>query len=279
MDQADPPPEKIGKYSIVRRLGIGGMAEVFEAKMPGVAGFSKTVVLKKILPHLAHQQTYVNMFVREAKIAAAVQHRCVVQVFELDQLDTGEYFMVMEFVRGPDLRQMLSQAGQVKRRIPPWFSVFCIAEVLDGLDYAYNSVDDEGKPRKMIHRDVTPSNIFVSMLGEVKLGDFGVARDDTFESETRAGQHKGKLAYMAPEQLYGNDVDGRLDVFSAGVVLWECLTQSRLFGGKPDIEIMNAIVKQPRKPPSALKPDVGKEIDAIVLEAIEPDPDKRIPSA
>jgi serine/threonine protein kinase len=272
-------PQKLGKYEIVRQLGIGGMAEVFEARLPGVAGFSKTVVIKRILPHLAKQKAFVNMFVREAKIAAAVHHRNVVQVFELDQTEEGELFLVMEMIKGIDLRHVLGQASRAKLRVPPWFSAYCVAEVLDGLAYAHGITDELGRPRNLVHRDVTPSNIFVSHLGEVKLGDFGVARDDLLDSQTQTGQFKGKVAYMAPEQLYGKNLDGRVDVFAAGVVLWECLTQKRLFGGRQQIETMNAIVKEPRIPPSRKKGDVPKELDDIVLAALQPDPAQRLPSA
>lgn len=274
------PVERLGKYELVEKLGEGGMAQVFRARRPGAAGFEKTVVIKRILPHFATRKSFVEMFVREAKIAASVNHKNVVQVFELEEAeDTGELFMVMEYVQGTDLRFVLRSASRRKLRLPPWFSIHCVAEVLDGLAYAHGLVDDGGRPRNLVHRDVTPSNIFLSHLGEVKLGDFGVARDDTFQAQTRTGQMKGKVAYMAPEQLHTLEIDGRADVFAAGVVLWECLTQRRLFAHKSDFETMKMIVDGERPRASKVRKDVPEQLDALLQDALQPERDDRIASA
>lgn len=251
---------------------------MFLARLPGVAGFQKTLVLKRILPHLARKKHFVDLFVAEASLAAEVRHRNVVQVFELGQVD-GELYMAMEYVEGNDLRRLLRYASKAGLRIPPWFTVHVICEVLEALSYAYELQDGEGRARRVVHRDVTPSNIFISNQGEVKLGDFGVARDDTRGERTRAGQLKGKVAYMAPEQLYSRPIDQRTDLFAIGVVLWECLAQRRLFGGRPDIEMMNAICEGPRKPPGAKLSDVPPELDQIVIKALDPDPNRRWASA
>lgn len=278
----DPPsdgfPRAYGKYELLGRLGDGGMAEVFLARLPGLAGFRKTVVIKRILPHLAHKKRFAEMFVAEASLAAEVRHRNVVQVYELGTVN-DELYMAMEYVEGTDLRVLLGQAAKRGLRIPPWFSVHLVCEVLEALAYAWALEDDEGRQRRIVHRDVTPSNIFISDQGEVKLGDFGVARDDTRESRTRAGQLKGKLAYMAPEQLYSEPPDHRVDVFAAGVVLWEALAQRRLFGGRPEIEVMQAITSAPRRAPSEHVGDIPPRLDAIVLSALEADKRARIPSA
>lgn len=255
------------------------MAEVFRARLPGVAGFEKIVVIKRILPHLARKKRFVQMFVREANLAAQVHHRNVVQVYELGQLDEGEYYMAMEYVKGTDLRRILSRSTKRGLRIPPWFSIYVVAEILDALEYAHTLRDNTGQARCIIHRDVTPSNIFISHLGEVKLGDFGVARDETVESNTRTGQLKGKIAYMSPEQLYSKDLDRRTDVFATAVVLWESLAQRRLFGGRPDFEAMNLITKGERKPPSSYLRDIPTELDDIVLQGLQPNREKRIESA
>lgn len=254
------------------------MAEVFLARLPGVAGFQKTLVLKRILPHLSRKKHFVDLFIAEATLAAEVRHRNVVQVFELGQVE-GELYMAMEYVEGHDLRRLLRCASKESLRIPPWFTVHVICEVLEALAFGYDLKDEAGRPRRVVHRDVTPSNIFISNQGEVKLGDFGVARDDTREDQTRAGQLKGKVAYMAPEQLYSQPIDQRTDLFAVGVVLWECLAQRRLFGGRPDIEMMNAICKGERQPPSSRLSDVPPELDAIVLKALQPNPDDRFESA
>jgi serine/threonine-protein kinase len=272
-------PAQYGKYQLLARIGHGGMAEVFRARLPGVAGFEKIVVIKRLLPHLAHDPSMVEMFVHEAKLAAEVQHRNVVNVFELAQTESGEFYMAMEHVAGTDLRQILRAAAVNSMRVPPWFSVHSIAEILDGLAYAHDLRDHHGHRRNVVHRDVTPANIFISHMGDIKLGDFGVARDDMRSSLTRAGQLKGKVPYMSPEQLYGRDLDQRTDVFAVGVVLWECLTQRRLFGGRPDIEAMNLICYGERKPPSLFSNDVPSELDAVVLRALMSDPDQRTGSA
>jgi serine/threonine protein kinase len=268
-------PCQYGKYQLLARIGHGGMAEVFRARLPGIAGFEKIVVIKRLLPHLVSDQNMVDMFVNEARIAAEVQHRNVVQIFELGQAETGEYFMAMEHVAGTDLRQILRAAAVNAMRVPAWFSVHAVAEILDGLAYAHELADEAGRRRNIVHRDVTPANIFVSYLGDIKLGDFGVAKDDSRSDLTRAGQLKGKVPYMSPEQLFGRDIDARTDVFAAGVVLWECLTQRRLFGGRPDIEAMNLICYGERKPPSFFATDVPPELDRIVLRALTADVNQR----
>lgn len=280
MDGASPEgfPRPYGKYELLGRLGDGGMAEVFLASRPGVAGFRQTVVIKRILPHLARKKRFVEMFIDEARLAAEVRHRNVVQVHELGTVG-HELFMVMEYVQGTDLRVLLGQAAKRGLRIPPWLSVYVMCEVLEALTYAWELVDAKGRERRIVHRDVTPSNIFISDQGEVKLGDFGVARDDTRESQTRAGQLKGKLAYMAPEQLFSQPPDHRVDVFAAGVVLWEALAQRRLFGGRPEIEIMQAISKGARRAPSEHVSDISPGLDAIVLSAVEIDKRSRLASA
>jgi serine/threonine protein kinase len=254
------------------------MAEVFLARLPGLAGFQKTLVIKRILPHLSRKKHFVDLFVAEATLAAQVRHRNAVQVFELGQVD-GELYMAMEYVDGNDVRRLLRYAARENLRIPPWFAVHVLCEVLEALAYAYELQDDDGRQRKVVHRDVTPSNIFISNQGEVKLGDFGVAKDDTREQQTRAGQLKGKVAYMAPEQLHGQAIDQRTDLFAAGVVLWECLAQRRLFGGRPDIEAMNAICVGARPRPSDYLRDVPVALDAVVLKALQPDPALRFQSA
>lgn len=282
MASADPPsdgfPRPYGKYELLDRLGDGGMAEVFLASLPGVAGFRKTVVIKRILPHLARKRRFIEMFVAEASLAAEVRHRNVVQVYELGRVG-DELYMAMEYVKGTDLRVLLGQAAKRGLRIPPWFSVHVTCEILEALGFAWNLEDDDGRVRRIVHRDVTPSNIFISEQGEVKLGDFGVARDDTQASRTRAGQLKGKLAYMAPEQLYSKPPDHRVDVFAAGVVLWEALAQRRLFGGRPEIEVMQAITQLPRRAPSEHVGDVPPSLDTVVLSAVEIEKNTRLASA
>lgn len=272
-------PVSLGKYELLERIGDGGMAEVFRARMPGVAGFEKIVVIKRILPHLADKPRIVEMFVAEAKLAAQVQHKNVVQVFELAQTEQGEFFMVMELVSGTDLRKALRDATRASLRLPPWFSVHVAAEILDALSFAHQLRDEQGRYRNIVHRDVTPSNIFISHLAEVKLGDFGIAHDDLRESQTKFGQLKGKIGYMSPEQVRSTPLDGRSDVFAVGVVLWECLAQRRLFGGRPDFEAMTMICNGQRSPITQHVTDVPPELDLVVHRALEADRDRRFRDA
>lgn len=273
-------PRPFGKYELLERVGDGGMAEVFRARLPGAAGFEKIVVVKKILPHLAKKRRFVDMFVAEAKLAAEVHHKNVVQVFELGQLpETGEFYMAMEYVHGTDLRHVLGYTTKRGVRLPPWFSVYVVCEILEGLHFAHMLKDQHGAPRNIVHRDVTPSNIFISNKGEVKLGDFGVAKDSASSSRTRTGQLKGKIGYMSPEQVRSLPVDPRTDVFALGIVLWETLAQRRLFKGRSDFEAMTLICNAERRPPSTHVDDVPHALDQIVLQALEPDLEKRIASA
>lgn len=270
-----------GKYELLQRLGSGGMAEVFLARLPGPEGFERTVVIKRILPSLAHEPRMEDAFVAEATLAAQVQHKNVVQVFELQRLDNGELFMSMEYVDGTDLARLLRVSVKRKLRIPPWFSVKCVSEVLGGLAHAHELKDKHGRSRNLVHRDVTPSNIFISKQGVVKLADFGVAKDETRASQTLRGELKGKLPYMSPEQVRRLPIDRRTDIFAAGVVLWEFLAQRRLFGGakKPEIEVMNLICLAPRIPPSVYRKDVHPDLDRCVLRALQIDPEARYQDA
>ena len=272
-------PQPYGRYELLERIGEGGMAEVFRARLPGVAGFEKILVIKRILPHLSKNNRFVQMFVNEAQLAAKIQHQNVVQVYELGQLDSGELYIAMEYVPGVDLRGILRNAAQRVLRIPSWFSVHAVAEILGGLSHAHELADPNGQQLHVVHRDVTPSNVFVSTSGEVKLADFGIAKAAGQVSQTRSGQLKGKISYMPPEQLHGQALDARADVFAVSVVLWECLTQRRLFGGRPDFETMLAICEGKRDPPSRYNAKIPPELDAVTLEALEPDRDKRVNTA
>lgn len=268
-----------GKYELLERIGEGGMAEVFRARLPGAAGFEKIVVVKRMLPALAHKKQFVDMFIAEATLAAQVQHRNVVQVFELGRNGAGDLFMAMELVEGTDLRRLL--AGAVRRglRVPPWFLVHVMCEVLEGLAYAHDLTDAKGVSRNVVHRDVSPSNIFLSHRGETKLGDFGVAHDEGRAWHTRAGQLRGKVAYMAPEQLRALPVDRRTDLFTVAVVLWEGLAQRRLFGGGAEIDVMQRVLHSSRPRVSEHVDDVPAELDEVLQRALALDPADRFPTA
>lgn len=269
----------MGRFELVRRIGAGGMAEIFLARLPGPAGFSKTVVIKRILPRLNQDPLMVRMFIEEARIAAAADHDNIARVYELGRTQAGHYFMVMEYIDGTDLEILLRDAAQRELKVPTWFSVHAVTEILEALSFVHGLCDEQGQPRNVIHRDATPSNIFISNLGQVKLSDFGVADFAGKSPTTQAGQLKGKLAYMSPEQLRALSLDARADVFSMGVVLWEALTQERLFGHLSEVRAMMAICEPERAAPSSHSPGLPPALDSICAKALALDRDDRYDSA
>jgi serine/threonine protein kinase len=273
-------PARIGKYEVVSRLGAGGMAEVFLARLPGIAGFSKTVVVKRLRPDLAKDQRFVQLFVEEAKLAAQVQHKNVVQIFELgSEGPEATVFMAMEYVMGVDLKSLLVHAGRTGERIPPWLSVHAVCEVLEALAFAHGLDDDLGRPRQIVHSDVSPENIFLARHGEVKLGDFGVARDATRPADPFLERLKGKVAYMAPELVSGGAPSHATDVYAAAVVLWECLAQRRIFKGDDPDALMAKVQRGVDTPPSRYRQDVSPELDLVLMQALSVDPGDRPASA
>jgi serine/threonine protein kinase len=272
-------PRAYGKYELLERIGSGGMAEVFRARLPGIAGFEKAVVIKRLHPRFSRSQGFVQMFIDEAKLAAQVQHKNVVQVFELGSLDNGELFIAMEFIDGTDLKNLITAARATRTRLPVWLAVHVAVEILDALAFAHELRDHTGKRRNIVHTDVPPDNIFIARQGDVKLGDFGVARDDTRASDPFPGQMKGKVPYMSPEQLSGLPQDARSDVFSMGIVLWEMLAQRHLFHAGTSHETMARVCGATRPPPSRFNLEVPPALDAVVLAALSVDPGRRLSSA
>lgn len=230
-----------GRFELLDRIGIGGMAEVWRARVAGVGGFEKILVVKKILPAFAQNKTFIEMLLAEARLCAVLQHANIVQTYENGEID-GNYYIAMEYVAGPDLFKVLSRSTQVQMRIPTEMCLFIAAEAAKGLHYAHNAKDHYGRPLHIIHRDVSPSNIIISEAGEVKVMDFGVARatpgGQPTDNATRSGVLKGKLGYMSPEQVTGQPFDHRSDIFSLGIILYESLTLKRLFLAKTDLETL-----------------------------------------
>lgn len=255
------------------------MAEVFLARQPGMAGFTKTVVVKRLLPRLWEDPRYVRLFIEEAKLAAQVQHKNVVQIFELGSEGEGAVFMAMEYVTGADLNLLLVQAGRRGRRFPPWLAVHAVCEVLEALSFAHALADDAGRPRQIVHNDVSPENIFVAQHGEVKLADFGVASDATRIAEPFPHGLKGKLSYMSPERVAGERSSHQSDVYAVGVVLWECLAQRRLFVGEDGQALAKKVMKGVDAPPSQFASDIPKAIDALVMQTLSREPAHRPTSA
>ncbi len=277
-DNGLAPGTRLGRYRLVRRLAIGGMAELYLARAEGLAGFTKLVALKRILPSLASSGDFVGMFLDEARLAATIQHANVAQVYDIGRTEHGLYF-TMEYVHGEDVRTLLNAAMRDGGEFPLNLALTIAIGAAAGLHAAHELVDERGVLVGLVHRDVSPSNVLVSYAGGVKLIDFGVAKAAGRQTETRAGTLKGKLAYMSPEQCAGRPVDRRSDVFALGVVLYEMTTGTRLFTGDADYELMKRIVEDDAPPPSRRKPGYPPELEAIVLRALARDPAKRYPSA
>ena len=268
-------PVPFGKYYLMDRIAVGGMAEVFKAKTFGVEGFEKNVALKRILPNIAEDQEFITMFIDEAKIAVQLSHANIAQIFELGEAD-GSYFIAMEFVAGKDLRTMFDRSRRPGGLpISPSQAAYVMARVCEGLDYAHRKRDKNGSPLNIVHRDISPQNILVSYEGHVKVIDFGVAKAQNKMGRTQAGILKGKFGYMSPEQVRGLPLDQRSDIFSLGIVLHEVLTNKRLFIGESDFHTLEKIRKAEAPPPSHINPQVPPRLDEIVMKALSPDVETR----
>ncbi len=269
---------KVGKYELLKKLALGGMAEIFLARQTGVQGFEKIVVIKRILPHLAAQERFVQMFLNEARLAARFTHPNIVQIYDLGQ-DGEAYFLAMEYVHGEDLKSIVRRCATLGRRIPTEHVLRLATGVLEALHYAHTQPDADGRPGGVVHRDVSPHNVLLSFQGNVKLVDFGIAKARSQISTTIPGRVKGKHAYMSPEQCQGLDLDGRSDIFSLGIVMFELLTWTRLFKRKHDLETLKAISAGEVPSPRSLRPDLDPALEAILLKALATDRDKRYQNA
>lgn len=282
MAQAPPfNPEPFGPYLLLAHLGRGGMADVYKARVEGVAGFARSVVVKRILRVHTDDPLFVDMFINEAKIAARLSHPNIVQVYELGEVD-GELFMAMEYVRGLDLlrllRTVVATAGEAA--LPPLIAAYVAREVCRGLGHAHEHLDENGAPRPIIHRDISPQNVMISFDGQVKVVDYGIAKAVTaFQEATMTGSLKGKFGYMAPEQIETGMCTAQTDLFSVGVMLHEILTGRRLFKGQTDYETMTRVKSGEVVPPSQVNPQIGAryaaELDRVTLTALQRNPAQR----
>ncbi len=266
---------RIGKYQLVRKLASGGMAEVFLAKAAGPRGFEKTLVLKRILPHLAEDPAFVEMFLGEARLAAQLEHPNIVQIFDFGEAE-GSFFLAMELIDGPNLRKLVKRAAE--EALPPAFCAKVIAFAAEGLAYAHEFRDGEtGEPLGLVHRDVSPDNILVSRQGAVKVVDFGIAKVAGQGHRTLTGVVKGKVAYMPPEQLQAKAMDRRVDVYALGVVLYELLTGKRPFDATTDVSVMQAILFESFIPVAQRRPDVPVALHQVLDKALAKDRERRYP--
>ncbi|MHB1844363.1 MAG: serine/threonine-protein kinase [Deltaproteobacteria bacterium] len=259
--------QPFGRYTLLRPLAQGGMAELFLARQEGPGGFRKIAVVKRVLPHLSADPEFVRMFFDEASLVARLSHPNVVQIFDFGQAE-GAHYLAMEYLAGESLASLVRAARERGRPMPISLALGIAASVCDGLEYLHSFVDDDGCPRPIIHRDISPQNLFATYQGTVKILDFGVAKAEGRLAVTVAGRIKGKLAYMSPEQAAGRELDGRSDIFALGAVLHELLTGERLFQRDSQEAIFRALREEPIPKPSARRREVPPEIDAIVLRAL-----------
>ena len=271
------PGAQVGRYHLLRRLAIGGMAELHLACAEGVAGFQKVVVLKRVLPHLAADRSFVDLFLNEARIAANLDHPNLVQVMDIGEAD-GEYFYVMEYVHGRNARELLGEAAN-RGGMPLAVALAVVIASASGLHHAHERTDLEGRALGLVHRDVSPSNVLISYDGAIKITDFGIAKASARTAETIGGAMKGKIGYMSPEQCRGEAVDRRSDIFALGILLYELTTTERLFFGESDFAVLNKVVHGRFDSPSARVPGYPPALERIVLRALALDPAERYPSA
>ena len=272
--------QTIGKYEVLQRLAAGGMAEIFLARMIGVLGFDKLVVIKRILPHLAQRNDFIQMFLDEARIATTLNHANIVQTHEVG-VHGKSYFMVMEYLAGDDVRSIVRRIASSTNggRLPIEHALNIAVAVSAGLHYAHEKKDRDGKPLAIVHRDVTPQNVIVTYDGAVKLLDFGIAKASNRINETRSGSFKGKVPYMSPEQCRGEPLDRRSDIFSLGILLHELTLCRRLFRGETDFQILKQIAEGPIVKPRDIDPTYDARLSAIVMKALERDPARRFQTA
>lgn len=268
----------IAKYELIYRLGSGGMATVYVARLSGLAGFERLVAVKAIHQHLADSKKFVDMFLDEARVAAAIHHPNVAEIYDVGK-DKDQFFMVGEFVHGHDLGKLLRRAEERQKPLSQGLLAQIGAQICFGLHAAHQTRDKNGKPLNLIHRDVSPNNILISYNGFVKIIDFGVAWASNRLAHTESGALKGKIGYVAPEQITGQPLDRRSDIFSAGVIQYIMATMTHPFPGSSDAERLHRIVTGDIVPPREINPDVHPELERIVLKAMSTSPADRYDSA
>jgi serine/threonine-protein kinase len=274
-------PKQFGKYTLLRRLAAGGMAELFLALQRSVAGFEKLIVIKRILPSMNHDRSFIDMLLHEARVAATLSHPNIVQIFDVGQVD-GTYFIAMEHIHGEDIQAIVR--GMKKMNVaefPLEHTISILLGTCAGLAYAHDKRDLDGAALAIVHRDISPRNIVISFTGDVKIVDFGIAKSGTEpgEGDTPSGQLKGKAPYMSPEQASGQPIDWRSDIFAAGVMLFELTTGRRLFKGASEFETLKMICDKEYPLPSQVKDNYPPELERIVMRALAKRREDRYQSA
>ncbi len=270
---------RVGRYEVLARLAKGGMAELSLASTQGPGGFRKFAVLKQILAEAADDENFVKMFLDEARVTAAFSHPAICQVFEMGEDTSTGLYVAMEFIAGQDLNQVVSACARQQAVLPVGFSASVVLECAQALHYAHTFKLPSGEDSPVIHRDVAQKNIMVTYDGQVKLLDFGIAKAKGALARTRAGTVKGTAGYMSPEQVRGDAIDGRSDVFALGVVLWEMMTGRRLFSAETELAELKMILSEPIQAPCDVEPSVPQELSAVAMKALERDLSLRYRSA
>jgi CheY-like chemotaxis protein len=275
--EALEPPQHIGRYEVLTKLSSGGMAELYLATVPGPRGFRRFVAIKRILPTLRHEEEFVAMFLDEARITASLAHANIAQLYDLAE-DGNELFIAMELVAGQDLSRIQRGVAKSDLPLPLGLSTQVVRDACLALHYAHHFTSPSGRPLPVIHRDLTPSNVMLTYTGTTKLIDFGIAKARGGLSTTQLGHIKGSIAYMSPEQVRGEELTGRSDLFSAGIVLWELLTGRRLFHTGDDASTMYRVLNHEVTPPHQLHADIGRPLSDVVMKALQRDPEQRYAS-
>jgi serine/threonine-protein kinase len=270
--------QRVGKYQILAELGRGGAASVCLAVTRGKGDVRKLVVLKALLPELAEEPNAVAAFLDEARLAAQLNHPNVVQTYEVGT-ESDRHVIVMEYLEGQSLSRITRIARKSASALPISYHLRIVAEMLQGLHYAHEVKSYDGRPLKIVHRDVSPQNVIVTYDGQVKILDFGIAKAASSSTHTAAGIMKGKIAYMAPEQMAGTFVDRRADIYSAGCMLWAAATGQKLWQDATDVQIVRAVVAGRIPSPKTVAPECPDELERIVMRALQPDPEKRYATA
>src|SRR5580693_2863557 len=271
-------PQRLGPYELIERVATGGMAEVYLARRAGPHGFQKVVAVKRILPQLAQDVDFVAMFVDEARVCARLSHPNIVQVFDFGE-EEGELYMAMEYVDGTTGARLIRAAAAQGIELPLDACLLVALSLLRGLEYAHAARDEAGKPLSLVHRDVSPGNVLIDGSGTVKLTDFGIARAAQIERRTDAGQLKGKLGYMSPEQVLGRDLDARSDIFTLGIVLAEMLILRPLFSGGKELDVLLRIRDADVSAIDRSGSRVPDDVRAVLFRALSRDPMLRWPGA
>jgi serine/threonine protein kinase len=269
-------PYTFGRYTLLKKLANGGMAEIFLARLSGVEDFSKLVAIKKILPEILKDKQFTNMLRDEAKALVRLQHKNVVRIHELDE-EGGQLFISMEYVQGVDLSRLLKDIICGRAKLPLKLTIYIVSQILEGLDFVHRLRCPRGKPLSIVHRDISPPNILCSWNGEIKIADFGIAKGNHRNHATAANQLKGKYSYMSPEQALGRRIDHRTDVFAAGIILFELISKERLFEGSSDFKVIEK-VRRARIPFTKIS-EAPPELKEVCCTALSRDPDDRYQSA